>query len=351
MRRLPIYFLLDVSESMIGDPIEQVQDGIATIIKELRTDPHALETVYISIIVFAGKAKKITPLIELYNFYPPKLPIGGGTGLGNALNFLMDDIDSAIQKTTYEKKGDWKPIVFLFTDGNPTDNTDHAFDRWNKNYKNKANLVSIILGDNTDTSLFAKITDHVMRLETTTPEAFKNFFKWITASIKTSSISVSSTGIDDLKLASLPDNLTKIDLEKSGSQIIDENFAVILGRCQNTKRLYLIKYQKRLNPSPYGNIGLNTRDFKLVGAYPIDDTYFELRNQYGIGNKNTRINTDELIGFPACPCCGNQYGFSHCSCGNIMCTGGEQLSTCPWCEIQAEFKLGEGNTDINRTQG
>ena len=31
MRRLPIYFLIDVSESMVGEPIEQVQEGIATI--------------------------------------------------------------------------------------------------------------------------------------------------------------------------------------------------------------------------------------------------------------------------------------------------------------------------------
>ncbi|MBO7567858.1 MAG: hypothetical protein J6T60_12280 [Bacteroidales bacterium] len=28
MRRLPIYFLIDVSESMVGDPIKQVQDGM-----------------------------------------------------------------------------------------------------------------------------------------------------------------------------------------------------------------------------------------------------------------------------------------------------------------------------------
>ena len=55
MRRLPIYFLIDISESMIGDPIEQVQEGIATIIKELKTDPFALETVWVSIIGFAGK--------------------------------------------------------------------------------------------------------------------------------------------------------------------------------------------------------------------------------------------------------------------------------------------------------
>lgn len=57
MRRLPIYFLLDVSESMVGDSIEHVQDGMATIIKELKTDPFALETVWISIIAFAQKLK------------------------------------------------------------------------------------------------------------------------------------------------------------------------------------------------------------------------------------------------------------------------------------------------------
>ena len=92
------------------------------IVQELRTDPYALETAFISIIAFAGKAKCISPLTELYKFYPPIFPIGGGTSLGVALNFLMDDMDKNLVKTTTEQKGDWKPIVFLFTDGTPTDN-------------------------------------------------------------------------------------------------------------------------------------------------------------------------------------------------------------------------------------
>ena len=48
MRRLPIYFLVDVSESMVGEPIQQVEDGMRTIIQELRTDPYALETACVS---------------------------------------------------------------------------------------------------------------------------------------------------------------------------------------------------------------------------------------------------------------------------------------------------------------
>ena len=101
MRRLPIYFLLDVSESMIGEPIEQVQEGIATIIKELKTDPYALETVWISIIGFAGKSKTITPLQDVITFYPPKIPIGSVTLLSSGLSELMNAIDGEVMKTTY----------------------------------------------------------------------------------------------------------------------------------------------------------------------------------------------------------------------------------------------------------
>lgn len=117
MRRLPIYFLIDVSESMVGEPIIQVEKGMRNIIQELRTDPYALETVFVSVIVFAGKEKVLSPLTELYKFYPPQFPIGGGTSLGTALDCLMNDIDKSVKKTTVEMKGDWKPIIFLFLTG------------------------------------------------------------------------------------------------------------------------------------------------------------------------------------------------------------------------------------------
>lgn len=113
MGRLPIYFLIDVSESMVGEPITQVEKGMRNIIQELRTDPYALETVFVSVIVFAGKAKVLSPLTELYKFYPPQFPVGGGTSLDTALDCLMNDIDKSVKKTTVEMKGDWKPIIFF----------------------------------------------------------------------------------------------------------------------------------------------------------------------------------------------------------------------------------------------
>lgn len=160
MRRLPIYFLIDISESMVGDPIEQVQEGIATIIKELKTDPYALETVSICIIGFAGKSAIITPLQEVITFYPPKIPIGSGTSLSQGFETLMQSFDNDLVTTTYDRKGDWKPVVFLFTDGIPTDSTDitaRTIDKWNTNYRNKCSLVAISIGENTNYNLLGNL--------------------------------------------------------------------------------------------------------------------------------------------------------------------------------------------------
>ncbi len=142
--------------------------------------------------------------------------------------------------------------------------------------------------------------------------------------------------------------LSKIDLEKGLTHKVDENFAVILGKCQVTKRPYLIKYQKRISTSDYKELNFNVLDYKLVGAFQIEHSYFDLCE--GDKNSNT-VNTSELSGFPSCPCCGNQFGFSHCGCGNIMCTGEEDVSKCPWCGIEAKFGFGEGSMNINRTRG
>ena len=348
MRRLPVYFLVDVSESMVGEPIKQVENGMRQIIQELRTDPYALETAFVSIIAFAGKAKSLSPLTELYKFYPPTFPIGGGTSLGTALNFLMDDIDKNVVKTTAEMKGDWKPIIFLFTDGTPTDNPSAAIARWQHGYSRKTNLVAISIGDNADTQSLGQISDNVLRLNETDETSFKAFFKWVTASIKATSVSVSDMGDDTLTLAPTAGiNLEKVD--GSLPCVVDENFTVLTGKCSNTKKQYLIKYAKHLsNIEGLESLNLKATDFKLVGAYPVDE---EAYNSLSDGKSNRHINTMSLRGMPTCPCCGAQLGVVICDCGNIMCSDGE-TTNCPWCGM--EGMLGEiagGGMDITRGKG
>lgn len=347
MRRLPIYFLLDVSESMAGDPIEQVQEGIATIIKELKTDPHALETVWISIIGFAGKSKTITPLQDVITFYPPKIPIGSGTSLSKGLQELMNAIDKDVVKTTYEKKGDWKPIIFLFTDGIPTDDSEAAIDRWNKYYRSKSNLVIISIGENTNFNLLGKLTDQVLLFNNNDSHSYKEFFKWVTSSIKTTSENISNNSNDGIDLSKAsPDLIEKIDLTKNHS-LPDNNFVVLNGKCSTNDKLYLIKYKKALQES---NVpGFQTRFYKVEGAFRIDEnSYRELSDDSGNHNK---ISSEELYGNPSCPSCGNNFALATCACGGIHCISGDGNAKCPWCGNTGSYGIAEGGFDINRTLG
>ena len=329
MRRLPIYFLIDVSESMVGEPIQQVEDGLATIIKTLKIDPTAIETVWVSIIIFAGQAKTLVPLQELIKFYPPKFPIGSGTSLSKGLGHLMFELRKNTVKTTREVKGDWKPIVFLFTDGVPTDNTKNAITEWKLNWARTANLVAISFGIETDTKQLSELTENVLHFKNTGTSAYKQFFKWVTDSIKTSSESVENnkTGFE---LANFDENtLSKIDLSKNRqTDFIDNNFVVLSAKCQNSKRPYLIKYKKHISLNSTGDIDMA---YRLVGAFQVDNTYFELSDDSATTQK---INTDELLGSPTCPCCGNQCAFAACDCGKLHCIGSEETSICPWCGVE-----------------
>lgn len=357
MRRLPIYFLVDVSESMVGAPIEEVQQGMRTIVQNLRVDPYALETVFISIIAFAGKAVTLSPLTEIYRFYPPQFPIGGGTSLGKGLEALMDDIDRSVQKTTREMKGDWKPIIFLFTDGNPTDNYNSAFKRWNDKYRGHCNLVAISIGDNVNVLTLAQLTDDILLLKDTDTESFSQFFKWITASIQTTSMSVGETYIDEVRLAPTTGiNLEKVEVTPSTGHAetnrndyaeTDDNFVVLHARCSSTDNDYLVKYAAHYaTEKGYGF--RSDGKYRLVGAYPIDrKSYKSLSVGY-----TPKINTSLLRGVPTCPCCGNQYGVVVCECGGIFCVGSDTSAKCPWCGSAGELgEMGPGGMNITRGLG
>lgn len=202
MRRLPVYLLLDTSGSMTGEPIEAVKNGVQMMIHSLRQNPQAIETAFVSIITFDSEAKQLIPLTDLASFQTVDLKAAGTTALGAALSLLADKLENEVTKTTLEQKGDWKPIVFIMTDGVPTDDWQAGFQKL-KAVK-KGLIVGCAAGNNADDKVLKEISDQVVRLSNTDADSIGKFFQWVSASIATTSTKVEETGIDLTKKDQLP---------------------------------------------------------------------------------------------------------------------------------------------------
>mgnify|MGYP003589172579 CR=1 FL=1 len=346
MRRLPVFFVLDCSESMIGDNINNVEHGLQTIVGALRRDPHALETVHVSVIAFAGIAKTIVPLIELDSFYPPKLPIGGGTSLGAALRLLMSDLDTVVVKTTADRKGDWKPVVYLFTDGKPTDEVESAISQWNGRFTHRATLIAVAFGRYADLAVLKRLTETVMLFEQSQEGDFKKFINWITASILSQSRSIGEAA-DASTLPAIDEKV--LTLVKGPSRAtVDNDCVTLVGRCQRTRKPYLMKYDRATKDIGTRDFSFQANYYEIAGCYPIDEEYFAWSDPTASG---LTVSTEELMGGAGCPHCGNASAFARCGCGKLLCVNGPGEAICPWCERRVHLGPGEGSFEVGRGRG
>ncbi len=195
MRRLPVYFLLDTSGSMFGEPIEALNNALSGMISTLRSDAQASETLWISIITFDREVKEIMPLTDLQSLQLPEItcPRSGPTFTGKALEFLSEKVKKDIKKGTPDQKGDWKPLLFLFTDGKPSDIQQYKEAIPKIKAINFGAIVGCAAGNLSDDEKLKELTDTVVHLETADSNTLKQFFLWVSDTIEQGNKSMGTT--------------------------------------------------------------------------------------------------------------------------------------------------------------
>lgn len=209
-RRLPVYLLIDTSGSMQGEPIESVKVGIESMLSSLRSEPYALESVNISIITFDREVKVLVPLTPLEDFQLPNIvvPESGPTHTGAALQLLCKQVDNEIRLSTPERKGDWMPLLFLLTDGKPSDIQVYNQVMPEVKKRHFASIVACAAGMHAKTEPLKQLTNQVFALDTLDSASFKKFFQWVSASIEIGNKSIGAT--IELELPPPPDEVNVI---------------------------------------------------------------------------------------------------------------------------------------------
>jgi uncharacterized protein YegL len=124
--RCPCVLLLDVSSSMEGSPIAELNAGLNAYKDELSADSLAAKRVEVALLSFGGEVKVVSDFTPVNGFLPQLLKADGDTPMGEAINRGLDMIQ--VRKQLYKQNGVqfYRPWVFLITDGAPTDEWEAA---------------------------------------------------------------------------------------------------------------------------------------------------------------------------------------------------------------------------------
>lgn len=195
MRRLPVYFLLDTSGSMFGEPIQALNNALSGMIHSLRTDAQAQETLWISIVTFEREVKEIVPLIDLQSFQLPEItcPQSGPTFTGKGLELIHQKVTTEVRKGTPDQKGDWRPLLFVFTDGKPGDIQLYREMIPKVKQLNFGTIIGCAAGKMADDSVLKELCDTVVHIDTADSTTLRQFFKWVSDTIEQGNKSMGTT--------------------------------------------------------------------------------------------------------------------------------------------------------------
>ncbi|MDO4698874.1 MAG: VWA domain-containing protein [Pasteurellaceae bacterium] len=195
--RCACILVLDISGSMDGEPIDQLNLGVQEFVRSVQNDDLAKYSVELAIVTAGMNVEEVMPFTVAQKVdYQSHFEAGGLTPLGAAVDQALRMLDE--RKEDYKQTGTpyYQPWLVMISDGAPTDNWRYVAQK-TKSLAEERKLVSLMVGvNNADMDILGEFSNRpALKLQGLN---FSDFFEWLSASMSRVSASSSTAATTNL---------------------------------------------------------------------------------------------------------------------------------------------------------
>ena len=175
---LPVILLLDVSGSMNGAKIQNLNETVKDMLEIFRDTENGETEIHVSIITFGAEVKLHQALASAGDVQWHDLSSSGGTPLGTAFKMakaMIEDKDIVPSRA-------YRPTVVLVSDGQPTDSWEQPLDDFiGEGRSSKCDRMAMAVGADADEGVLGKFiegTEHPL-FYAENAKQLQDFFKFV----------------------------------------------------------------------------------------------------------------------------------------------------------------------------
>lgn len=181
---LPVVLLLDVSTSMSGKKIDQLNAAVEEMVSDFSGAGKSEIEILVSIITFGVEVLLHTPYTPAKDIEWKKLSVSGATPMGTAFSMAKAMIED--KEVTPSRA--YRPTIVLVSDGDPTDSWENPLRALvNEGRSQKCDRMAMAIGSDVSNRVLNEFVSGTENKVFTAQDAsqIQEFFKFVTMSVTT----------------------------------------------------------------------------------------------------------------------------------------------------------------------